>query len=49
MLATVLGEAKWDDIWRLTSPRLVADELEALRIRRKSTWRFLLEHAAITP
>ncbi|MHB1527376.1 MAG: helix-turn-helix domain-containing protein [Candidatus Dormibacteria bacterium] len=46
MLATVLDEAKWDDIWRLVSPTLIASELDALRIRRKSTWRFFLEHAA---
>lgn len=48
MLATVLDEAKWDDIWRLASPGLIASELDALHIRRKSTWRFLLEHAALT-
>lgn len=46
MLATVLDEAKWDDIWRLTSPGSIASELDALPIRRKSTWRFFLEHAA---
>ena len=46
MLATVLDEAKWDDIWRLVSPTLIASELDALRIRRKSTWRFFLEHTA---
>ena len=46
MLATVLDEAKWDDIWRLVSPTLIAGELDALPIRRKSTWRFFLEHAA---
>ena len=49
MLSTVLDDAKWDDIWRLASPSLIADELEALRIRRKSAWRFFLEHATITP
>lgn len=47
MLATVLDEAKWDDIWRLASPGLIASELDALHIRRKSTWRFFLEHAAL--
>lgn len=46
MLATVLDEAKWDDIWRLVSPTLIASELDALPVRRKRTWRFFLEHAA---
>ena len=47
MLATVLDEAKWDDIWRLASPGLIVSELDALRIRRKSAWRFFLEHATL--
>jgi len=46
MLATVLDEAKWEDIWRLVSPTLIASELDALPVRRKRTWRFFLEHAA---
>lgn len=47
MLAAVLDDAKWDDIWRLASPGLIARDLGALRVRRKSTWRFFLEHTAL--
>jgi hypothetical protein len=47
MLAQVLDNAKWQDIWRLVSPAEICSDLPMLQVRRKSTWAFFLERVAI--
>ncbi|MGC2191952.1 MAG: hypothetical protein WA751_06435, partial [Candidatus Dormiibacterota bacterium] len=47
MLAQVLDNAKWQDIWRLVSPAEISSDLPMLQVRRKSTWAFFLERVAI--